>query len=427
MNCARIGYNDHDVYLIKDDGVAVVYAPTLGVLLRVLPSLHETLLAQPNWEQAGSKGVKDVSEVLARASVDPPALPPANRKSDYFHLALGLTHDCTLRCAYCHAEAGEKVDMDKEILAGAIAHAFSIVKRDELKGLRVSFAVGGEPTARWTLFTDCVNSLRSAAARSGAETLLSMTTNGYYGTGKRDFVARNLDAVLVSIDGPAEVHDRHRPTRQGRGSHAVVVGSVNHFLNAGIDVSVRATVSSLNVSLMPDIVRDFACEFGKAVDVVFEPLIPIGRGAHLPSDVEPPCLMEFANGFTNAVLVGQELGVRVTTSAANSRRLVRAFCGAMTAPAFTVSAEGKVTTCERDSSAASYGYGRWDAGSRSFLFDDEAISRNLKLLDLPDKCADCFGKWHCAGDCPDARTLGYDRCELNKTLIFRGIVERLGV
>ena len=55
--------------------------------------------------------------------------------------------------------------------------------------------------------------------------------------------------------------------------------------------------------------------------------------------------------------------------------------------------------------------------SGSFAFDEEKIHVNKSLLKMPEKCRDCFCKWHCAGDCPDTRNINYDRCYVNKRLI----------
>jgi MoaA/NifB/PqqE/SkfB family radical SAM enzyme len=71
--------------------------------------------------------------------------------SRYFHLALGLTKRCTLRCVYCHAEAGDEDDMSPELIEQAISHSFRSAAEKELQGVNISFAVGGEPTSNFPL------------------------------------------------------------------------------------------------------------------------------------------------------------------------------------------------------------------------------------------------------------------------------------
>jgi radical SAM protein with 4Fe4S-binding SPASM domain len=81
----------------------------------------------------------------------------------------------------------------------------------------------------------------------------------------------------------------------------------------------------------------------------------------------------------------------------------------MSIPSFTVTTKGHVTTCERDSEGKQYGFGKYSPQLRDFILDKQKIESNKSLLNIPQKCQDCFCKWHCAGDCPDLRTINYNR------------------
>jgi uncharacterized protein len=339
------------------------------------------------------------------------------RKSKFFHLALGLTKNCTLACLYCHADAGIREDMSPEILTNAIQHAFDTCRRNSLKGINISFAVGGEPTTNWGLFTSCIREIKESEVQYGIPVHLSITTNGYYGIRKRQFLVKFLNSVLLSLDGPPDIQNLHRPSRNGAGSYQLARESGSFFVKNMKSFAIRSTVSNHNVQRMPEIVDLFYREFGNGYDLVFEPLVPMGRANANTALVAEPSQEDFVRYYILAKELGESLGLGIMTSAANHRRLVTSFCGAMSIPSFTVTTKGVVTTCERDSDGNYYSYGQFSPNCDEFILNEHRIKRNKAMLRMPEKCDDCFCKWHCAGDCPDIRSIGYDRCYVNQHLV----------
>ena len=355
-----------------------------------------------------------------------PLTPPPNA----FHLGIGLTRNCTLGCLYCHAEADKKVNAQWPVLAAAIEHAVAAGARTPGRTLSVSFAVGGEPTMNWPLFKRTVLVLRERAARSesGVKRLfLSMTTNGYYGYKKQRFISEHFDHLTVSLDGPPEVHDLHRPNRAGDGSYIVVAQSAKYFLrSSNVRAGLRSTVSSGSVELMPEIVQHFATEFGGGYVVSFEPLIETGRAQRF-DEMRSPEMTVFEEKFLEARKIGATCGIRVITSAASTNRLIRHYCGAMSIPSFTVCADGKLTACHRDQDAADYGYGYIDTMSGRVVIDSKRAAGVATKSEMPQSCGTCLAKWHCAGDCPDLRRVGWSRCEFNRSMILSEILTMLQV
>ena len=99
---------------------------------------------------------------------------------------------------------------------------------------------------------------------------------------------------------------------------------------------------------------------------MFEPLVPLGRATSNTLLVSEPSQDDFVNYYIQAKELGDSLGIEIRTSAANHKRLVTSFCGAMSIPSFTVTSKGIVTTCERDSEGKDYGYGKYLPKVRQF-------------------------------------------------------------
>jgi uncharacterized protein len=243
-----------------------------------------------------------------------------------------------------------------------------------------------------------------------------MTTNGYYGETKREFIAKHFDSILLSLDGPPYIQNFQRPTRlQGR-SYDLIKETVKYFVDNVKSFAIRSTISNKSVNRMTEIVDFFCSEFGNKYHLVFEPLISIGRASYKKEVLDEPSKYKFAINYIKAKIKAKELGIELRNSSSNHKRLVNSFCGSMSIPGFIVTTKGVVTTCDRDSEGESYGYGRFDNQLKEFVFSESRKEQNKKLLELPSKCLNCFCKWHCAGDCPDVRTISYDRCFVNRKI-----------
>jgi len=401
-------WNERDYWYIASDGRPLIfYAPEYKLALA---------LNSPNLDVVARSGLPSfILERLARREPIAPITPPATA----FHLGLGLTRDCTLACRYCHADAGRRQVISRNTLQKTIDYAFGRAKSTPKRVLSVSFAVGGEPTLEWDLFTTTVLALKERAHEVN-RVFLSMTTNGYYNDIKRRFIADNFDVVTVSLDGPPSIHDLHRPTRAGRPSYDAVAETVKFLVAAGsVRIAVRATVSAMSAPLLPMIVEHFVEQFGTAITISFEPLVKIGRAA-ANDDATVPDMTVYTNNFLEARRIGRSLGVHVTSSGASIRRLVARFCGAMAIPSFAVCIDGRVTACHRDQDAVDYGYGQITP-TGEIVIDESRLEGLARLNDLPPQCSTCFAKWHCAGDCPDLRRIGWSRCEFNRALVYDDI------
>jgi sulfatase maturation enzyme AslB (radical SAM superfamily) len=121
----------------------ILYAPTLRTILIVSGSVCDELRAG-HFPAVITTRLK---EKLPHSLI--PAIPPVNA----FHLGIGLTRNCTLKCSYCHADANKSLYATRSTIAAALDHAFKAAAVTPRRALSVSFsfAVGGEPTMPWML------------------------------------------------------------------------------------------------------------------------------------------------------------------------------------------------------------------------------------------------------------------------------------
>lgn len=416
-------YKGELVFFDEIGSSGLFYAPTLGICIAV----EDYLVDRMKSFLAGEVEFPEFEGLLEGAlgsKVD--VFDLSKGSSRYCHVALGLTENCTLACAYCHADAGADSAMPTRLIDAAADYARDRCLEEGLRGINLSFAVGGEPTANMAGLKYTLARFKEAAAESGVPLTTSMTTNGYYDGEVARYVGRSIDNILVSLDGLEGIQNLHRPTRGGKGSFSQVMKSIDIFSSMKGEVSLRATVSKQSAERMAEFVEFLGGAYPN-VHLVLEPLVPLGRGAEsYKAGVSEPGRFEFVEAFWSAFMLGRKKGVSVSTSALNAERLVSGFCGAMHIPSFTVTGSGIVTTCERDCSGENYGYGVYDPARNAFVLDGGLMARNRALASIPEECDECICRYHCAGDCPDVRTIGYDRCEVNRELLRRYLALQLG-
>ena len=141
---------------------------------------------------------------------------------------------CNCRCVMCDIW---KVTDAREISAGDLErHAAS------LDGMGVEWAVfsGGEPLMHSDLFRLCAI-LRDRGIR------VTILSTGLLLEKHAQAITDNVDDVIVSLDGPCEVHDRIRRVPGAFQRLAAGVRSI-HALRPGFPISARCTIQRLNHS-----------------------------------------------------------------------------------------------------------------------------------------------------------------------------------
>ncbi|GBE00150.1 antilisterial bacteriocin subtilosin biosynthesis protein AlbA [bacterium BMS3Abin07] len=182
-----------------------------------------------------------------------------------------LTERCNLRCSHCYQSGlhGE------ELSFGELKNALDEISQTltiwadnyEIAFVPSMNITGGEPF----LFENLFETLEYVRLKGFEMYILS---NGTLATREKAEQLRELGVkgVQVSIEGPETVHERIR----GKGTFASSLRGVNHFLNAGLEVTLNMTLSALNAESFPDI-KDLASSLG-VQRLGFSRLVPSGRG-----------------------------------------------------------------------------------------------------------------------------------------------------
>lgn len=198
---------------------------------------------------------------------------------------------CNLQCPHC-------LD-DKTVLeAGPAdrARVAEVIGAADVLGVDIS---GGEP-----LLLGDLADLSRLLNRRGC--VVSVTTNGWHLRRRAAALAEHIDAVRVSLDGPAaSVHDVWR----GEGSFSRAVDGIRAAVTAGMRVQIQTVLMASTRSFAQEVVY-LAAELG-ANGVTFLQMLPIGEGTCLgPSEMLTD---EAAQELVHELAVSQRTTVRLRT------------------------------------------------------------------------------------------------------------------
>ena len=140
-------------------------------------------------------------------------------------LCLHIAHDCNLSCKYCFAEEGLYHGKKAELMpyeVGKQALDFLVANSGSRRNLEVDF-FGGEPLLNFQVVKDLVAYGRELEKTHDKHFRFTLTTNGVLLNDEvMEFANREMDNVVLSIDGRKEVHDKMRPFQRGDGSYDIV-------------------------------------------------------------------------------------------------------------------------------------------------------------------------------------------------------------
>lgn len=317
-------------------------------------------------------------------------------------LCLHICHDCNLRCRYCFADEGayhsEREFMSEETAKRAID--FLILNSGKRKVLEVDF-FGGEPLMCLQTIKNVVAYAREQGEKSGKKFLFTTTTNALLlDDDAIDFFNREMENVVLSLDGRKEVHDAIRKTKSGKGSFDYVIENVKRFVKSRGDKSyyVRGTFTAKNLDFSKDVI--FLADNGFD-SISMEPVVTDIDDLAIKDEHIPTVLDEYENlcdKYLDKYKNGEgfnffHFNVDLEGGVCLQKKV--SACGAGN-EYFSVVPNGDIYPChqfagDKDFYMGNVFDGKLDAKIREKFANSCLFTR--------EECGDCFAKFICSGGC----------------------------
>ncbi len=169
---------------------------------------------------------------------------------------LAVTLRCNHKCVYCQQlsrnEHARKYDMDIETADKIIDFIFSAPSHT----LTIEFQ-GGEPLLNYEIISHVIERSKEVAKERGKRVFFNLVSNfTKLDEEIAEYLINNRVNVNTSLDGPKELHDKHRRYNRGSSYEAVVRG-ISLMREKGYNVSALPTITRYSFSYYKEIVNEY--------------------------------------------------------------------------------------------------------------------------------------------------------------------------
>lgn len=318
-------------------------------------------------------------------------------------LCLHIAHDCNLACRYCFAEEGEyhgrRAMMSYEV--GKQALDFLIANSGNRKNLEVDF-FGGEPLMNWKVVKDLVAYGRSQEKIHNKHFRFTLTTNGVLLNDEiMEFPNKEMDNVVLSIDGRREVHDFMRPFRKGAGSYDLVVPKFQKFADSRGQKKyyARGTFTRHNLDFSKDVLHLADLGFEQ---ISVEPVVADEKEEYALQWEDVPKICEEYDKLAKEIIKREKEGrgfnffhfmIDLTGGPCVYKRL--SGCGSGT-EYLAVTPWGDLYPCHQFVGEEKFLMGNvWDGVQKPEIRD---AFKECNVY-AKEKCRECFARFYCSGGC----------------------------
>ncbi len=320
-------------------------------------------------------------------------------------LCLHIAHDCNLACRYCFAGEGEyhgkRALMSYE--TGAAALDYLITHSGSRRNLEVDF-FGGEPLMNFDVVKKLVAYGREQEKQHDKHFRFTLTTNGILlNDDVMEFCNREMDNVVLSLDGRKEIHDRMRPTRNGKGSYDLIVPKFREFARqrkaAGKQYYIRGTFTHYNLDFAKDVLHYADLGFDQ---ISIEPVVAPSDAPYAIRETDLETICEQYDILAREMVKREKEGrgftffhfmIDLTGGPCVYKRL--SGCGSGT-EYLAVTPWGDLYPCHQFVGKEEFLLGNVRDGIRRGDIVETFKSCNVYAR---KECPDCFARYYCSGGC----------------------------
>ena len=254
-------------------------------------------------------------------------------------MVIAPTMACNMACEYCF-ESNKQGKMSHDVQAAILE--FVEKKSDALNSVEFCW-YGGEPLLAMDVIENLTAPLIEMGQRKNFHYVATMITNGYLLT--REVVDRlvqlKVTMVQVTLDGPARIHNKRRPLKNGKSSFEQIIANITYAATK-LAVSVRINVDkAFDESLIEELLLELkAAKLERKIGVYFGQLEP---ATTVCSNIADNCYSstDFSQAEIDYFRLLLQHGFRIEKLPSP----VSAFCMAQRVNAFLIDPDGHMYRC----------------------------------------------------------------------------------
>ena len=284
---------------------------------------------------------------------------------------------------------------------GKKALDFLIANSGNRRNLEVDF-FGGEPLMNWKVVKDLVAYGREQEKIHDKHFRFTLTTNGVLLNDEvQEFVNREMDNVVLSLDGRREVNDRMRPFRNGAGSYDLIVPKFQKLADSRNQEKyyIRGTFTRDNLDFSNDVLHFADLGFEQ---ISIEPVVGEESDFYSIRKEDLPQIFDEYDKLAKVMIAREKEGrgfqffhfmIDLDGGPCVAKRL--SGCGSGT-EYLAVTPWGDLYPCHQFVGEEAFLMGNVDDGITKPEIADEF--RGCSVYSK-EKCKNCFAKFYCSGGC----------------------------
>lgn len=349
------------------------------------------------------KSLKNDGVLFSETDYEDMAFDYKNRSTVIKALCLHVAHTCNLNCTYCFARQG-KYNGERAIMSldvGKRALDFLVENSGTRTNLEVDF-FGGEPLMNWETVKQIVAYGRELEKKYNKVFRFTLTTNGMLiDDDVIDFANKEMNNVVLSLDGRKEVHDRLRKNYKGEGSYDIIVPKFQKLAESRGQKNyyVRGTFTHNNTDFTNDIFHMADLGFK---ELSMEPVVCSPKDPYALTDEDLPKLFEQYEILAKEMIKRDKAGngftfyhymIDLKKGPCIYKRI--SGCGSGT-EYLAVTPWGELFPCHQFVDNPEYSMGDIWKG-----VTNKELQNKFKLCNVYARpaCKDCWAKLYCSGGC----------------------------
>lgn len=318
-------------------------------------------------------------------------------------LCLHVAHCCNLNCSYCFASQGKYHGADAlmSLEVGKRALEFVVENSGSRRNLEVDF-FGGEPLMNWEVVKELVRYGRELEVKANKHFRFTLTTNGMLiDDDVIEFSNREMDNVVLSLDGRQSIHDHFRKDYAGNGSYQKILPKFKKLVDSrgGTGYYMRGTFTHNNPDFTNDVFHMAALGF---TELSMEPVVCPEDDPYALTKEDQKIVLEQYEILAKEMLTRKKQGngfqfyhymLDLNHGPCIYKRV--SGCGSGS-EYFAVTPTGDLYPCHQFVGDEQYLMGNVFDGVHNFARQAEFKSCNVYAR---EECRDCWARLYCSGGC----------------------------
>lgn len=222
-----------------------------------------------------------------------------NQKNAGLNISVFINLDCNFACPYCYeGDLKGKIVMSDEtadLLIAFIKEKFGSSEHGgpDKTALNLDF-YGGEPLLNIGLIKHITGALKAFTEERGAEFTFSLVTNGSLFRKKvaEELYPLGLRRVKITVDGPAETHNKSRPFKSGAASFDIIMNNIKETCDI-VKIGIGGNFTRDNYERFLDLIPYLKAEGltpDRLYQVKFDPVMNRPAGDTAPVEYVDGCM-----------------------------------------------------------------------------------------------------------------------------------------